>query len=111
MTTSDPVERVARAIQLCAVNRARQALGRDAMTELPEGDQSWTKMLPEAKSAIAAMSPPPADSGVVEADAAERVMKALWPLLGGNHTEAELWHEIGDAVTAALAKSRTGMRP
>lgn len=39
--------------------------------------------------------------------AAERVMKALWPLLGGNHTEAEIWEEIGNAVEAALSRTLT----
>lgn len=53
---------------------------------------------PVEEEAIAAWNTRPAQVG----DAAERVMKALWPLLGGNHTEAELWGEIGDAVSAAL---------
>lgn len=34
------------------------------------------------------------------------VMNALWPLLGGNHTEAELWNEIAEAVEKALADTQ-----
>lgn len=34
---------------------------------------------------------------------AEVVMDALWPILGGNHTDADSWHAISNAVTTALA--------
>ena len=37
---------------------------------------------------------------------AGQVMDALWPILGGNHTSAELWNEIGEAVDAALTASQ-----
>lgn len=33
---------------------------------------------------------------------AKAVMDALWPVLGGNHTDAETWQEISRAVEAAL---------
>jgi hypothetical protein len=31
-------------------------------------------------------------------------MDALWPILGGNHTDAETWQQISDAVGSALAR-------
>lgn len=33
---------------------------------------------------------------------AERIMNNLWPVLGGNHTDAETWQQINDAVAAAM---------
>ena len=34
--------------------------------------------------------------------AVSAVVQALWPVLGGNHTEAEEWHKIAEAVQAAI---------
>ena len=34
--------------------------------------------------------------------AVSAVVQALWPVLGGNHTEAEEWHNIAEAVQAAI---------
>ena len=42
----------------------------------------------------------------VEVTQERAVMDALWPLLGGNHTEADLWGQIGEAVATALARQR-----
>jgi len=36
-------------------------------------------------------------------DVAKRVVDALWPVLGGNHTDADTWTEISEAVEAALS--------
>lgn len=36
------------------------------------------------------------------AAAPSALMNALWPILGGNHLEVEMWHSIGEAVRAAL---------
>jgi len=35
----------------------------------------------------------------------EAVMGALWPILGGNHTDAETWQQINDAVSAAITQA------
>lgn len=40
----------------------------------------------------------PVDRGV-----AGVIMDGLWPILGGNHTDAEVWTEIGEVVSSALA--------
>jgi len=45
-------------------------------------------------------APARGDEGVLKS-----VTAALWPLLGGNHLPAETWHEVNDAVSAALASS------
>jgi hypothetical protein len=47
----------------------------------------------------------------VEVTQERAVMDALWPLLGGNHTEADLWGQIGEAVATALARHRTASAP
>lgn len=49
---------------------------------------------------------PRADAGLAVALMVEKavsaVVQALWPVLGGNHTEAEEWHKIAEAVQAAI---------
>jgi hypothetical protein len=35
---------------------------------------------------------------------ARAVLDALWPILGGNHTDAQTWQQISDAVSGALAR-------
>lgn len=39
------------------------------------------------------------------------VMNALWPILGGNHLEAEMWDKISDGVTAALTPDQQAATP
>lgn len=55
--------------------------------------------------AIAAWNTRPTEQSI-RADQRERdakaFMKALWPILGGNHTDAETWTEISDAISAAI---------
>ena len=89
------VEKVARAI-----NPGVWQL-RDLMGNLDEWQAAELKAsLAAAERAISAIQQD------TVAGQAERVMKALWPLLGGNHTEAEMWCEIGEAVSAALSQER-----
>jgi len=49
---------------------------------------------------------PKADANLAVALMVEKavsaVVQALWPVLGGNHTEAEEWHKIAEAVQAAI---------
>ena len=44
-------------------------------------------------------------NGATQGYKCKAVIDALWPILGGNHTDAETWREIGDAVCAALSTS------
>lgn len=39
----------------------------------------------------------------VLAKARSHIMNELWPLLGGNHTAAEDWATISDAITAGMS--------
>ncbi len=51
------------------------------------------RLVPAAQSVVV-----PVDRGV-----AGVIMDGLWPILGGNHTDAEVWTEIGEVVSSALA--------
>lgn len=37
--------------------------------------------------------------------AVKAVMDRLWPVLGGNHTDAEIWQQVSDEVTAAITSA------
>lgn len=34
------------------------------------------------------------------------IMDALWPILGGDMLPSDMWHDIGDAVSTALAQTQ-----
>lgn len=39
---------------------------------------------------------------VMQSEAAPAIIDALWPILGGNHTDDVIWHQISNAVLNAL---------
>lgn len=41
---------------------------------------------------------------------AKAVMDELWPALGGNHTDAEMWQSVNDAVRRGL-EAALGAKP
>ena len=72
---------------------------------------SWLDFSRAAKAIELSATQP--NTAPVEASGSERgqagaVMDALWPLLGGNHTSAELWTEIDAAVSEALRPQPSG---
>lgn len=52
------------------------------------------------ETAIATREEAPAEAG--ERGVAGVIMDGLWPILGGNHMDAEVWNEIGEVVSSAL---------
>jgi hypothetical protein len=43
---------------------------------------------------------------ITQADRDAALMNVLWPILGGNHTDAETWNKIADAIEADRAAVR-----
>ena len=64
------------------------------------------KVYDAAVEALAAQAHPTDEEEVERV--ARAVTDALWPVLGGNHTAAELWGEIGEAVRSAALNAIRG---
>lgn len=56
----------------------------------------------EVEDMLSAAPAAPQAAGVGERGVAGVIMDGLWPILGGNHMDAEVWIEIGKVVSSAL---------